>query len=204
MDKPIHIAITRRVRKTHVAEFERALADFASRSLAQPGVLGVHCLHPPPGSGSTEYGIMRSFANPADRDAFYQTALYKEWLARIEPMVEGEATYRQLDGLEAWFRDSQSPMPPRWKMALLTWVAVWPVSMLVPAILAPMLGPNLRFLGRGFRGFPGTAPGLTRKTRRRLGARGSLSGRESLALPASCDLRRIDQPIPWHFREGQS
>src|SRR4029077_16992645 len=57
--------------------------------------------------------------------------------------------------------------------------------------------------GCGFRGFPGTAPGLTRKTRRRVGARGWLSGRESLALPASCDLRRIDQPIPWHFREGQ-
>jgi uncharacterized protein len=33
-------------------------------------------------------------------------------------------------------------MPPRWKMALLTWIAVWPVSMLVPAILMPLLGPN--------------------------------------------------------------
>jgi antibiotic biosynthesis monooxygenase (ABM) superfamily enzyme len=142
MDEPIHIAITRRVRKTHVAEFERALTDFASRSLAEPGARGVHCLYPPPGSGSTEYGIMRSFVGSADRDAFYQTPLYKEWLARIEPMVEGEATYRQLDGLEAWFRDAQSPMPPRWKMALLTWVAVWPVSMLVPAILAPVLGPS--------------------------------------------------------------
>jgi hypothetical protein len=30
MDKPIHIAITRRVRKTYVAEFERAPVDFAS------------------------------------------------------------------------------------------------------------------------------------------------------------------------------
>jgi len=64
MDKPIHIAITRRVRKPHVAEFERAPTDFARRSLAEPGARGVHCLYPPPGSGSTEYGIMRSFANP--------------------------------------------------------------------------------------------------------------------------------------------
>jgi uncharacterized protein len=70
MDKPIHIAITRRVRKTHVEEFERALTDFASRSLAEPGARGVHCLYPPPGSGSTEYGIMRSFANPGDRAPF--------------------------------------------------------------------------------------------------------------------------------------
>ncbi len=33
-------------------------------------------------------------------------------------------------------------MSPRWKMALLTWIAVWPVNMLVPAILKPVLGPN--------------------------------------------------------------
>jgi antibiotic biosynthesis monooxygenase (ABM) superfamily enzyme len=113
MGEPIHIAITRRVRKSHVAQFERALADFASRSLAEPGTRGVHCLHPPPGSGSTEYGIMRSFASTADRDEFYQTPLYQEWLARIEPMVEGEPTYRQLDGLEAWFRNPKGTMPPR-------------------------------------------------------------------------------------------
>ncbi|HEY5754005.1 MAG TPA: antibiotic biosynthesis monooxygenase [Chthoniobacterales bacterium] len=143
MSEPIHIAITRRVRKAHVAEFERALADFASRSLAEPGARGVHCLYPPPGSASTEYGILRTFASTVDRDAFYESALYKDWLARIEPMVEGEASYRQLTGLEAWFRDPHGRVPPRWKMALLTWMAVWPVSMLVPAILVPLLGPNV-------------------------------------------------------------
>jgi uncharacterized protein len=143
MDEPIHIAITMRVRKTHVAEFERALTDFASRSLAESGARGVQCLYPPPGSAATEYGIMRSFASAADRDAFYRTALFKDWLARIEPMVEGESTRRQLDGLEAWFRDPTEPMPPRWKMALLTWIAVWLASLLMRVILAPALGRNV-------------------------------------------------------------
>jgi uncharacterized protein len=143
MDEPIHIAITLRVRKQHVAEFERALADYATRSLAEPGARGVQCLYPPPGSSSTEYGIMRSFASAADRDAFYETALFKDWLAGIEPMVEGQAERRQLHGLEAWFRDANEPMPPRWKMALLTWLAVWPASMLTRAIVTPTLGRDL-------------------------------------------------------------
>jgi antibiotic biosynthesis monooxygenase (ABM) superfamily enzyme len=143
MDEPIHIAITLRVRKTHVAEFQSALADFASRSLTEAGARGVQCLYPPPDSASTEYGIMRSFASAADRDAFYRTPLFKDWLARIEPMVEGESTRRQLHGLEAWFRDRKEPMPPRWKMALLTWFAVWLASMLMRALLAPMLGPSV-------------------------------------------------------------
>jgi uncharacterized protein len=143
MDEPIHIAITMRVRKPHVAEFERALEDFASRSLAEPGARGVQCLYPPPGSASTEYGILRSFASAADRDAFYRSALFKDWLARIAPMVEGESTRRQLYGLEAWFRDPKEPMPPRWKMAVLTWIAAWPVSMFWSFIVVLALGRNI-------------------------------------------------------------
>jgi uncharacterized protein len=143
MDEPIHIAITLSVRRERIAEFERALADFARRSLAEPGARGIQCLYPPPGSASTEYGLMRSFASAADRDAFYQSAFFRDWLAEIAPMVEGRSTQRQLSGLEAWFRDGGEALPPRWKMALLTWPAVWVASMLVRAVLRPVLGPNL-------------------------------------------------------------
>lgn len=103
----------------------------------------MYSLYPPPGSASTEYGVMRSFANAADREAFYGSQLFKDWLVEIEPMVESRSTRRQLSGLEAWFRDSGEPLPPRWKMALLTWPAVWLVSMLVRAVVAPTLGPKL-------------------------------------------------------------
>jgi antibiotic biosynthesis monooxygenase (ABM) superfamily enzyme len=151
MDEPIHIAIMLRVRKPHVAEFERALADFAHRSLAEPGARGVQCLYPPPGSGSMDYGIMRSFAGASERDAFYGSPLFKNWLAEIEPMVEGKSSQRQLSGLEAWFRDGGEPLPPRWKMALLTWPAVWLSSTLVRTIVAPTLGPNVpQFVEAGF------------------------------------------------------
>jgi uncharacterized protein len=143
MDEPIHIAITLRVRQSHVAEFERALADFARQSMAEPGARGVQCLYPPPGSDSTEYGVLRSFASAADRDAFYRSVLFNDWLARIEPLVEGRSTRRQLHGLEAWFRDGEAPTPPRWKMALLTWPAVWFASTLMRAIFAPALGANV-------------------------------------------------------------
>jgi len=148
MDEPIHIAITRRVSRAHVAEFEGALAEFASQSLAEPGMRGVHVLYPPQGSSSLEYGILRSFASTADRDAFYASPVYRAWVRRIEPWVEGEPSYRPLQGLEAFFRTPASP--PRWKMAVLTWIAVWPVSLLVPALLSPLIGGRLpTFLAAG-------------------------------------------------------
>jgi uncharacterized protein len=143
MDETIDIAITLRVRESHVAEFERALENFAHRSLAEPGARGVRSLYPPPGSASTEYGIIRSFASAADLDAFYRTALFQNWLARIEPMVEGERVRRQVHWLEAWFHDHEQSMPPRWKMALLTWIAVWAASLVMQAVLSTGLGQNV-------------------------------------------------------------
>lgn len=99
-------------------------------------------LVPPPGSSSPEYGILRTFASARERDDFYASPMFKAWEEKVKPLTEGEPEHRQLNGLEAWFRSPQNP-PPRWKMALLTWVAVWPVSMAVPAALYPLLGQRV-------------------------------------------------------------
>ncbi len=98
-------------------------------------------LTPAPGSPSNEFGILRTFSSQKERDAFYASDLFKCWLERIQPMVEGAPEYRQLTGLEAWFRGLNDP--PTWKMALLTWIAVWPVSMAVPAVLQPLIGQKV-------------------------------------------------------------
>ena len=140
---PKHIAITQMVRSDYIALFETALDEFARRSLAEHGTLDMYCLRPPPGSDSQKYGIVRSFASEADRSAFYRSRLYKEWLVRIEPMIESPATSRELNGMEAWFRYDPANMPPRWRMSVISWIGVWPLSMAVPAVLRPLLGSNV-------------------------------------------------------------
>lgn len=137
------MAVTRRVRRECVAEFEAALADFAAATMRAPGMRGVHCLYPPPGSGSNEYGILRSFASAEASSAFYASPEYQAWLDRIEPLTEDGAECRRLDGLEVWFHNPGGRMPPRWKMALLTWLAVWPVSMGVAAVVLPLISLRL-------------------------------------------------------------
>ena len=139
---PIHIAITRRVRPGREAEYQKALREFFQLSFAHEGVLGASMIVPPPGSNSLEYGILRTFAGEKERIAFYESPMFKAWEERVRPLAEDEWTYHQLHGLDAWFRSAQSP-PPRWKMALLTWLAVWPVSMGVRAIVNPLIGQSL-------------------------------------------------------------
>lgn len=124
----IHIAITRRVRPGREAEFQQALREFLQTSFAHGGVHGASMLVPAPGAPSKEFGILRTFANEQERDAFYNSPMFKAWEERARTLTEGEPEYRQLHGLEAWFRSPLAP-PPRWKMAVATFIGVVPVAM---------------------------------------------------------------------------
>lgn len=135
----IHVAITRRVRLGSEAEFEERLRRFAQRSLHVRGTRGVQLLHPAPGDAEPEYGILRTFASVEDRDAFYASEDYLNWENEIAHLTDGTPVFRDLHGLEAWFRQPDAPRPPRWKMALATWVGVYPTSLMLGAFLAPSL-----------------------------------------------------------------
>ena len=136
---PIYIAITRRVRAGCEGEFQQALLEFMQASFSHGGVLGASLLAPPPGSDTREFGVLRTFANQRERDAFYESPMFKAWDARAATLTEGEPVYRHLHGLEAWFRSSHSP-PPRWKMAVATFIGVFPVAMVLNLTLGPMIG----------------------------------------------------------------
>ncbi len=135
---PIHVAITRLVRPGCEAEFQQALREFFQTSFSHGGVLGAYMLVPPAGSESREFGILRTFHNEKERDAFYQSPMFKAWEERAGTLTEGEPVYRQLHGLEAWFRSPQNP-PPRWKMALATFLGVFPVAMILNSTLGPVI-----------------------------------------------------------------
>jgi uncharacterized protein len=127
--QPVHVAITRRIKIGCEREFQAVLKEFFAKSLSQSGVHGAAMLVPPPGSSSREYGILRSFANAAERDTFYASPLFVEWKKNVAALSEGEPDARELRGLEAFFRGNNSVPPPRWKMAIATYLGVVPVVM---------------------------------------------------------------------------
>lgn len=133
---PIHISITRSVRPGCEAAFQQELREFFQASFAHHSVLGVTMILPPP--GSREFGVIRTFTDQKARDEFYTSELFKTWEQKVKPLVEGDWTQRSLCGLEAWFRSPGGP-PPRWKMAALTLLGVYPVSLLIGYFLAPHL-----------------------------------------------------------------
>jgi antibiotic biosynthesis monooxygenase (ABM) superfamily enzyme len=139
MSEYVHVAITRRVKPGCESDFQEALREFSQASFAHSGVLGAGMLVPPPGSDTREYGILRTFRNEQERDSFYKSPLFKAWEEKVKPLTEGEPVYRNLHGLEAWFRNPGLPNPPLWKMALVTYIGVDVVTTLLFWIIGPVI-----------------------------------------------------------------
>ena len=141
--EPVAVLALRTVKPGFEEKFEGALHDFISRSLQTEGQLGVSVMRPVQGSGLREYGILRRFSDSESRDRFYESPIFKQWEITVASLTEGEPKHQHLSGLETWFvlpgQRAVIP-PPRWKMAVVTVVGVWPASMLVPWLLNPLIG----------------------------------------------------------------
>ncbi|MEM7313084.1 MAG: antibiotic biosynthesis monooxygenase [Planctomycetota bacterium] len=147
MSENVHHAVTRIPKVGCEAEFEAALGSFIEESLHSPGVCSALLIKPGL-TGSREYGILRTFDNEATQEAFYNSPLFHDWEAKVEPLVEGPATERDVHGLAAFFPSADAP-PPTWKMAVLTFLGVWPTAELWSRLLVPALGPPLGWLVGG-------------------------------------------------------
>jgi antibiotic biosynthesis monooxygenase (ABM) superfamily enzyme len=135
----VHVAVTRQVKPGCEEEFEQALREFARESLREPGTTGVHLIEPVPGTNGCEYGILRSFESEEASRRFYDSEIFRQWQQRADHLVIGDSVVRRLHGLEAFFRDSNHS-PPRWKMAIVTWLGVFPTVLLWSSTLPQFLG----------------------------------------------------------------
>lgn len=141
----VHVAILRVVRPGREQEFERLVHQFFEEAANQPGVCGAYLIRPFSGQHSHEYGILRSFATVDDRQRFYASDLYSKWNEAVAPLVEGPPRRQELHGLEAFFRGDSAAPPPRWKMAIVTWMGVSP-AVYVFSNTIPTLIPGMPML----------------------------------------------------------
>lgn len=119
--RPFHILISRKIRLDRRAEFDELVRGWVATAIQHPGYLGV-MMHEPADGREEHIAILR-FRHEKDWELFRAWPLYQDFLDRVEPMVEGPTQVERLHGLEGWFpRDAGEP--PRWKMALLTWLGV--------------------------------------------------------------------------------
>lgn len=146
MNQPVHVAITRTVKSGCEASFEKAVLKFFAQSQEDSSTLGAQLLRPLPGSQNRTYGILRSFGSEGDRKAFYRSEQFQRWQNEVAPLVEGDYSRRELNGLEAFFNDPNRILePPLWKMAVVTWLGVWATVFAVSSLGGRWLLSGLPF-----------------------------------------------------------
>lgn len=136
-DEPVTLVITRRVRPGRDADYEAWLAAFQQAARALPGYLGVTTQRPATGAPADYVSVLR-FASLAALQAFERSPLRQQHLAQVVDLVEGDAAWRQLSGLEFWFTPPPGtvvPQPARSRMALLMIAVVFSLVLGLGAVV---------------------------------------------------------------------
>jgi antibiotic biosynthesis monooxygenase (ABM) superfamily enzyme len=146
---PVTATVTRRVKAGHEEAYEEVLAGISRAASAFPGYLGEEVFRPGRGEGG-EYRIVYRFDSSTHLSDWLDSGEREAWLERAEPHVVGPMRSEFLTGLESWFTlptHSGAHPPPPYKMALLTWVTIFPLITLVVILSAPLIG-NLPLVPR--------------------------------------------------------
>jgi uncharacterized protein len=127
------VTIARSVAPGREGEFEDWSAALTGAASRWPGFLGAGLLRP--GHVGEPWHVVFRFATAADLAAWDSSPERAEILAAGEPLVHATDVHR-VSGLETWFAlpGRTAPAPPRWKMFLVSAVAIYLLNILLTAV----------------------------------------------------------------------
>ncbi|MBK1887183.1 MULTISPECIES: antibiotic biosynthesis monooxygenase [Marinobacter] len=138
---PLTVVVSRRVRKGQEAEFEKLSSQMTERASRFPGHLGATMFRPS-SPEDPEYRIMFKFRDRQTLDAWEKSEDRAELLEQIESLLLQPSERDVTSGIITWFTlPGQNPVqpPPKWKMTLVSWLALYPAVTLVFILFGDLL-----------------------------------------------------------------
>lgn len=135
--------ITHRVRDGRAEGYEEWIKGISAAARKFPGHMGVSLLRPQAGS-LLDYVIVLQFEANEHLSTWLNSEVRKDWIERVQPLIQERESIQILSGLEAWFQLPSQPMhkpPKRYKQAILVWLGVTSVALLISPLVAPVLAP---------------------------------------------------------------
>jgi uncharacterized protein len=142
-DPPATAVVLRRVKRGREQEFEEWISGVLAAVNRFPGYLGAEVLRPSD-SDENEYMIIVQFDHVSNLHAWETSEERQRWLRKSWPLLYEEEKVQFLTGLETWFTLPQKPgepTPPRYKMAIVTWLGVFPVVTAIFFLFGRWLNP---------------------------------------------------------------
>lgn len=138
----VTVCISVKAKRGHEKEFEEWLEDVGRAASQFTGHQGLTVLRPA-GNASEEYVYIFRFDTYAHLKEWEDSEVRRQWVAQLQNLTEGKAKKQVLTGLEYWFSlpgaVTMAP-PPRYKMMIITILAIYPLSTFLPPLLSPFLG----------------------------------------------------------------
>jgi uncharacterized protein len=140
-DEPVTVLYSRRVKPGREVDFQVWAHGIVAASRRFPGHLGAAVLDDP---DSRAYHILFSFTDRRSLRVWLDSQERRRWLARVADLLEADQGMQQLTGLETWFKLPSANVPtmkppPRWKMWLVSIVAVYPLVLAFQALVVPRM-----------------------------------------------------------------
>ena len=137
-DEPVTVTVARRVAAGREPEFEQWYDGVTAAASRFPGFLGSGVLRPH--TVGHDWHVVYRFADPVSLARWEESDERAGWLRRADDLVQ-ETGVERVSGLETWFSlpGRTAPAPLRWKMALVTLVAIVPLVLLMNVLLLPLL-----------------------------------------------------------------
>lgn len=134
------VLIRRTARPGREAALEQRLQEILATGDRFPGYLGAVILRGGDAGAHSRHVILR-FTDEQGWERWQGDADHIEMVARIDAESCGGAQRQGAEGLAGWFDlPGTSPFkaPPKWKMASITWLAIFPLLVVVTSALAPI------------------------------------------------------------------
>lgn len=130
------VVVTRRVKAGREADYEAWLARLVEKVKHMPGYLGISVQRPADGA-PREYTCVYRFESLDALRSFENSSERKASLSEVGELVESDATWEKLTGLETWFTAPPgAPAPSRFRMAIVMIVVVYAFVLVLGPIVA--------------------------------------------------------------------
>lgn len=139
------VLVTRRECPGCEARLVATWTELTKAAAAFPGYLGGQLIHPIDEGNSDDPLLYHMLVAFEHLRAWLQSPVRKLGLQALAPYVEGREVVREISGLEHWFTPTvgssanAAPPPPRWKVAVVTWLGIYPSVLLLFLTIGPRL-----------------------------------------------------------------
>lgn len=141
-DRSISVLVTRAVPEDQQEALEREVGNILDTARDEPGHLGSVVLRGREGDKPQLNAVLR-FADEEAWARWQAGPHHRQLLDRIAARSDGPAEVRLAHGIEGWFDlpgQSGGRAPPKWRMAVVTWITILPMLLIVSYALKPLIG----------------------------------------------------------------